>query len=259
MHVKPYPTNHFTHTGIDAAITLRERGVTPSDIDRVEIGLPSPVLRTVAEPRELKIRPPSGYAARFSSPFTFAAALRGGGGLGLFLDDLTDERVTDPTTLALAAKVTCVADERCDQIFPEHFPAIVTVHLHAGGTERIEKLENRGSPARPLTDAESEKKFRHAHRACFAAPTSTNSIKRSTRSTASAASTHSRVRYRSSEPLRPALSLADPPDSPAPPPPADRCPRDIRQHRGRTFPLPRHPRRTGPGSPPRRAAPRPGD
>ena len=160
LHVKPYPTNHFTHTGIDAAVTLRERGVTSSDIDRVEIGLPSPVLRTVAEPRELKIRPPSGYAARFSSPFTFAAALRGGGGLGLFLDDLTDERVTDPTTLALAAKVTCVADERCDQIFPEHFPAIVTVHLRAGGTERIEKLENRGSPARPLTDAESEKKFR---------------------------------------------------------------------------------------------------
>ena len=42
---------------IDAAITLRERRVTSSDIDRVEIGLPSPVLRTVAEPRELKIRP----------------------------------------------------------------------------------------------------------------------------------------------------------------------------------------------------------
>lgn len=160
LHVKPYPTNHFTHTGIDAALALRERGVTSSDIDRVEIGLPTAVLRTVAEPPELKIRPPSGYAARFSSPFTFAAALRGGGGLGVFLDDLTDERVTDPTTLELAAKVTCVADERCDQIFPEHFPAIVTVDLHGGGTERIEVLENRGSPARPLTDEESETKFR---------------------------------------------------------------------------------------------------
>jgi 2-methylcitrate dehydratase PrpD len=160
LHVKPYPTNHFTHSGIDAALQLRAQGVRPEDIERVEVRLPSAVLRTVAEPRDLKIRPPTGYAARFSSPFTFAAAMRGGGGLGLFLDDLTDERVADPATLELAAKVSCVADERCDQIFPRHFPAIVTAEIRGRGKERVEILENRGAPARPLTDEESSTKFR---------------------------------------------------------------------------------------------------
>ncbi len=139
---------------------LRAQGVRPDDIDHVEIRLPSAVLRTVAEPRNLKIRPPTGYAARFSSPFTFAAAMRGGGGLGLFLEDLTDERVVEPATLELAAKVSCVAAERCDQLFPNRFPAIVTVELRGRGRERVEIVENRGGPARPLTDEESSAKFR---------------------------------------------------------------------------------------------------
>jgi 2-methylcitrate dehydratase PrpD len=160
LHVKPYPCNHFTHSGIDAALALRADGVTPADIERVEIRLPTAVLRTVAEPRDLKIRPPNGYAARFSSPFTFAAAMRGGGGLGLFLDDLTDDRAADPATLDLAAKVSCVADGRCDELFPNHFPAIVTAEIRGRGSERVEVLENRGAPARPLTDKESSTKFR---------------------------------------------------------------------------------------------------
>lgn len=160
LHVKPYPTNHFTHSGIDAALELRSRGIEAGDVESVQIGLPGAVLRTVAEPHHLKARPPDGYAARFSAPFTFAAAMRGGGGLGLFLDDFTDARIADPATLALAATVSCVRDARCDEVFPESFPAVVTVHLAGGGTERVEVLENRGGPARPLTSGEASTKFR---------------------------------------------------------------------------------------------------
>ena len=42
LHVKPYPTNHFTHSGIDAALRCEQHGVTPADIDRVEIRLAQP-------------------------------------------------------------------------------------------------------------------------------------------------------------------------------------------------------------------------
>jgi 2-methylcitrate dehydratase PrpD len=160
LHVKPYPSNHFTHSGIDAALELRGRGIEPGHVESVEIGLPGAVLRTVAEPRDLKVRPPNGYAARFSGPYTFAAAMRGGGGLGLFLDDFADARIADPVALALAASVTCVRDERCDELFPECFPAVVTVHVAGKGTERVEILENRGGPARPLTAGEASTKFR---------------------------------------------------------------------------------------------------
>ena len=51
-------------------------------------------------------------------------------------------------------------DERCDEIFPECFPAIVTVRVAGKGTQRVEILENRGGPSRPLTAGEASTKFR---------------------------------------------------------------------------------------------------
>lgn len=159
LHIKPYPSNHFTHAVIDAALMAREAGIAPGDVEAVEIGLPAPVLRTVAEPAEVKAAPPTGYAARFSAPFAFAAALSGGGGLGLSLADFRDERATDPALRALAARVHCVANAECDDIFPHHFPAIVTIST-AAGVHEFAVRENRGSPQRPLTSAEMSLKFR---------------------------------------------------------------------------------------------------
>jgi len=49
---KPYPTNHFTHAGIDAALAVRARGISSTDIVAIELGVPEPVLRTIAEPAD---------------------------------------------------------------------------------------------------------------------------------------------------------------------------------------------------------------
>jgi len=157
---KPYPCNHFTHAGIDAALRLRKRGVGPADIEALELGAPTAVLRTIGEPREDKIKPKSGYHAAFSGPYTVAAALLGGGGLGVFHEDFTDEAAADPERLALAAKVTCVPDERCDEIFPHQFPAVLRARLRDGTQleERVE--ENRGGSGNPLSADELATKFR---------------------------------------------------------------------------------------------------
>ncbi len=80
IFVKPYPTNHFTHAGIDAARALVAQGVEPSTITAMELGLPAPVLPSIAEPAAKKASPDTGYAAKFSGPATVAAALVGGGG-----------------------------------------------------------------------------------------------------------------------------------------------------------------------------------
>ncbi len=157
---KPYPCNHFTHAGIDAALRLRKRGVGPADIEALELGAPTAVLRTIGEPREDKIKPKSGYHAAFSGPYTVAAALLGGGGLGVFHEDFTDEAAADPERLALAAKVTCVPDDRCDEIFPHQFPAVLRARLRDGTQleERVE--ENRGGSGNPLSADELATKFR---------------------------------------------------------------------------------------------------
>ncbi|AYF77016.1 MmgE/PrpD family protein [Nocardia yunnanensis] len=158
--VKPYPCNHFTHAGIDAALRLRARGVRPEDIAELELGAPTAALRTIGFPPEAKARPESGYHAAFSGPYTVAAALTGGGGLGVFHEDFTDAAARDPRRLDLAARVRCVPDARSDELFPEQFPAVLTARLHDGRTltERVEV--NRGGAGNPLTADELALKFR---------------------------------------------------------------------------------------------------
>ena len=148
---KPYPSNHFTHPAIDCALALRAAGLDPADIESVELGVAAPVLRTIAEPREDKIRPRTPYHAKFSGPFTVATALLGGGGLGVYLDDFTDETFTDPVRLALAAKVELVADERATEIFPNGFAAVLRVRTKAGALLEHRVDSSRGGPEHPLS------------------------------------------------------------------------------------------------------------
>lgn len=157
---KPYPANHFTHAGIDAAIRLREDGLHLVDIEEIELRAAAAVLRTIAQPGEEKARPKTGYAAQFSGPFTVATALVGGGGLGVSLDDFTDEAVHDQQKLALAARVRCVPDPDCNNIFPNQLPAVLRVRLKNGEVREARVMHNRGGPENPLSDAELEAKFR---------------------------------------------------------------------------------------------------
>jgi 2-methylcitrate dehydratase PrpD len=160
IHFKPYPANHFTHAVIDAAIALRQQGLRPEQVESVQIGVAAPTVRTIGEPLDVKRAPATGYQAQFSGPYTFAAALIGGGGLGLGLDDFTDALAADEERRSLMSRVTVVADATCDEIYPDELPAIVTVRT-TDGRELVERvLANRGGPARPLTAAELATKLR---------------------------------------------------------------------------------------------------
>jgi 2-methylcitrate dehydratase PrpD len=157
---KPYPTNHFTHAGIDAAIAMRAQGVATRDIVAIELGVPEPVLRTIAEPADQKARPLTPYHAKFSGPFTVAAALVGGGGLGVYSNDFTESTLSDPERLRLSALVRCVADTEASEVFPHQFPAVLTVRL-ADGSEIVERITTtRGGLDRPLSRDELAYKFR---------------------------------------------------------------------------------------------------
>ena len=155
---KPYPANHFTHAGIDAALALRTR-VRSEDVASVRIGVAAPTVRTIGEPRDQKTRPQSGYHAQFSGPFTFAAAFLGGGGLGVALSDFSDANAHDERYLSLSARVEIHADAECDAIFPNQFPAIVRLTTRAGQVFEERVLANRGGPARPLSRDELMIKF----------------------------------------------------------------------------------------------------
>lgn len=155
---KPYPANHFTHTGIDAALALRLK-VRPDEVAAVTIGVASPTVRTIGEPRAEKIRPQSGYHGQFSGPFTFTAAFLGGGGLGVALDDFSDANVRAERYLSLAARVEVVPDAECDRIFPNQFPSIVRLTTTSGAVLEERVMANRGGPDRPLSREELRVKF----------------------------------------------------------------------------------------------------
>ncbi len=112
------------------------QGVDPAAIESIELGVPSPVLRTIAEPPEDKARPKSGYHAAFCGPYTVAAALLGGGGLGLGHDDFTDAAAADGPGWRWPRRSRCVADARCDEIFPHQFPAVLRVRMRDGNGTR---------------------------------------------------------------------------------------------------------------------------
>src|SRR5690606_10387738 len=76
---KPYPANHFTHAGIDAARALREQGLRPEEVKSLRLGVAAPTVRTIGEPIEVKRCPQTGYMAQFSGPYTVVAGLLGGG------------------------------------------------------------------------------------------------------------------------------------------------------------------------------------
>jgi 2-methylcitrate dehydratase PrpD len=157
---KPYPANHFTHTALDAARIVRERGVAPDDVEAVVLGVAGATVRTIGEPIDVKQAPETGYQAQFSGPYMVALGFLGGGGLGAGLDDFTDALATDPDRRALMARVSVVADEACDAVFPYQFPATLKVRTRGGDEHKVAVMANRGGNEQPLSDAELATKFR---------------------------------------------------------------------------------------------------
>ncbi len=169
---KPYPANHFTHTGIDAAIALRtEHGVTPADVERLVLRVAPATARTIGQPIEAKRDPESGYHAKFSGPYTVAAALVGGGGLGLGLEDFSDEAATRPEVRELMQRIDVEGDESLLAIYPQQFPGRLEARLRDGRVLHLDVLANRGGPERPLTDDELAAKFRDNAAVSVDAPT----------------------------------------------------------------------------------------
>lgn len=157
---KPYPANHFTHAIVDAAAALRERGITPGQIDEMVVGVPAANLRTVGEPIEVKRRPATGYMAQFSAPYAVTVGLLGGGGLGASLEDYADDLVTERARLDLMDRVSVEPDEECSRIFPRQFPAVIHARLRDGQVVEEKVLTTRGGPERPLSFDELATKFR---------------------------------------------------------------------------------------------------
>ena len=142
---KPYPSGIVTHPVIDACLDLREGGLTATSIARIDISA-----STLALARCDRAAPARGLEAKVSFQHCAAVALvRGSAGIAEFSDDC----VRDPVVTALRAKVALRAE---DTIALD--AARVKVTLTDGRVLEADVLHSRGSPQRPLTDSDLERK-----------------------------------------------------------------------------------------------------
>jgi 2-methylcitrate dehydratase PrpD len=143
---KPFACGIVIHPSIDACVQLKERGVTPEQVERIELRVHSLVLELTG-----KKEPQDGLSAKFSVYHGCAAGLIfGRAGEAEFADAI----VTRPDVVALRRKVQAIADPSVDESAAD----VVAV---LGNGERIHiRVEHAiGSLERPLSDAQLDAKF----------------------------------------------------------------------------------------------------
>lgn len=143
---KPFACGIVIHPAIDACVQLREQGVTPEQVQRIELRVHPLVLELTG-----KKEPQNGLSAKFSVYHGCAAGLiHGRAGEAEF----SDAAANDPVAVALRRKVHASVDESVAEE-AVHLSALLTdgrrVELHVAHAI--------GSLAKPLTDAQLEAKF----------------------------------------------------------------------------------------------------
>jgi aconitate decarboxylase len=149
---KPFPSGRATHGGIDGLQRLMARhGIKADRVTAGRFVVPPLTYRLVGRPPEIGM---SLAYARLCLPHVGAVCLRHGTvGLG----DFTPTALIDPDTLALARRLSVVADTNPD---PNALhPVRVELDLADGNAVACDVKEVVGSPARPLSPDAARAKF----------------------------------------------------------------------------------------------------
>jgi 2-methylcitrate dehydratase PrpD len=143
---KPFACGIVIHPGIDACVQLREQGVRPEQVERIELKVHSLVLELTG-----KKTPADGLQAKFSVYHGCAAGLTFGRAAE---EEFADDIVNRPDMVALRAKVVATVDNSIDEA-----SADVTAVLADGRRVHVFVEHAIGSLQKPMTDAQLEGKF----------------------------------------------------------------------------------------------------
>ncbi|WP_046115415.1 MmgE/PrpD family protein [Aquincola tertiaricarbonis] len=143
---KPFACGIVIHPSIDASIQLREQGVLPEQVERIELRVHSLVLELTG-----KKTPTDGLQGKFSVYHGCAAGLIFGRAAEA---EFADEIVRRPDVVALRDKVTAMVDDRIDEA-----SADVTAVLSDGRRVHVFVEHAIGSLQRPMSDEALDAKF----------------------------------------------------------------------------------------------------
>lgn len=143
---KPFACGIVIHPSIDACVQLREQGVTPENVERIELTVHPLVLELTG-----KKEPTDGLLAKFSVYHGCAAGLIFGRAAE---EEFSDHIVTRDDVVALRRKVVATADGGVDEA-----AALVKAVLKDGREINVRVDHAIGSLQRPMTDANLDAKF----------------------------------------------------------------------------------------------------
>ena len=151
---KPYACGTMTQPFIDCATQLAESGVCTEDVGEIVCEVAEGTVHRLWEPLASKHRPPTPYAAKFSTPFCVAVGFidRKAG-----FEQFTHDRIRDERVLRLASKIRYrinPADE-----YPKNFTGHLRARLRDDTIREFRQAHMRGGAHAPLTDEEVESKF----------------------------------------------------------------------------------------------------
>lgn len=151
---KPYACGTMTQPFIDCAIALAKSGVRADDILDIACRVGEGTVHRLWEPLASKQKPPTPYAAKFSTPFCMAVAFFDGrAGFAQF----TETRIQDPSVSALASKIRYEIDPADE--YPRNFSGHLLARLRDGSTREYRQTHMRGGAREPLSDQEIRMKF----------------------------------------------------------------------------------------------------
>lgn len=150
---KPYPSILASHSPIGATLEIVSANqVQPSEITSI-------VIRTYGTVKthfsNKNITTP--MSARLSVPYCVAAAIVDG---EITQEQFKNERFMDKDIVNVLANTEVVADPELTELYPEKFPAHVSVFLDNGRKLEATFMYPKGDPKNPLSRDELEEKFR---------------------------------------------------------------------------------------------------
>ncbi len=152
LSLKPYPACRFTHAPIDLALTMRECGVKPDDVDTIMFvtsGQAANMVGRAYDPATANL-----VDAQFCIAYTTSVALHRG---AVLIGDFDEQMRRDPAVGRFAAECVSVVPTN-DVDFLSMTPVTAYVQFKDGGSRTFVTETVTGSPEKRLTDEQLKAK-----------------------------------------------------------------------------------------------------
>lgn len=156
--IKLHSCCRFTNNFCDCAIDIHNQGCDWTKIKAIHAECNKFTDTKLCRPEDVKRHPKNPVNAQFSLFYEIACGLIKG---EVLPESFTEEAIKDERIYGLSDKITWEVSEAFEAVYPDRYPAKVTVTMEDGSTYIGEVAYPKGDPEYPATYEEVEKKFRN--------------------------------------------------------------------------------------------------